>query len=167
MAFADVSPHVQRHQPCQFCLVCSREQVSHQAARSKGILCTAPAVQRCKLASARQGCAGGGQSAEGGLYDSYDPLLLEQHAGGNTQEFETFDAAVDEFYSKAGLPQCRIAWDWGVQDHLGLGDCRQQLITHSAGLQLTAWTAPPTGSAARCCRGAQGRQAQLSALHQH
>lgn len=37
-----------------------------------------------------------------GAYESYDPLALAQHAGGHVQAFDTFDAAVDEFYSKAG-----------------------------------------------------------------
>ena len=46
----------------------------------------------------------GRPEGEGGaeaVYDSYDALLLEQHKQGHVQEFPTFDAALDEFYSKA------------------------------------------------------------------
>ena len=43
-----------------------------------------------------------GAQGEAQVYDSYDPLALAQHADGHVQEFATFDAAVDEFYSKVG-----------------------------------------------------------------
>ena len=34
------------------------------------------------------------------IYDSYDPLVLQQAAGQEMRRFESFDAALDEFYSK-------------------------------------------------------------------
>lgn len=55
------------------------------------------------------GAVGGGSSGakrkapqcpEGMLYDDFDPLPLQQKAALPVLEFETFDAALDEFYSK-------------------------------------------------------------------
>lgn len=34
------------------------------------------------------------------VYEAYDPLVMRQAAGAETLRFETFDAALDEFYSK-------------------------------------------------------------------
>ena len=42
----------------------------------------------------------GEEAGEEAAYDSYDPLLLEQHKLGHVREFPTFDAALDEFYNK-------------------------------------------------------------------
>jgi hypothetical protein len=41
------------------------------------------------------------QCPEGMMYDDFDPLLLQQKAALTVLEFATFDAALDEFYSKA------------------------------------------------------------------
>ena len=40
---------------------------------------------------------------EGMVYDDFDPLLLQQKGDKPLIEFETFDAALDEFYSKVQL----------------------------------------------------------------
>ena len=55
----------------------------------------------------------------GTAYVDFDPLPLQQKAGRHVLEFETFDAALDEFFSKArlharlqpllGLPRCGLA----------------------------------------------------------
>lgn len=37
---------------------------------------------------------------EDAAYDSYDPLVLQQAASQEMRRFESFDAALDEFYSK-------------------------------------------------------------------
>jgi hypothetical protein len=34
------------------------------------------------------------------MYDDFNPLQLQQKAGQPALEFDTFDAALDEFYSK-------------------------------------------------------------------
>ena len=47
-----------------------------------------------KAQSARPECP------EGWMYADFDPLLLEQKKGGRVLEFATFDAALDEFFSK-------------------------------------------------------------------
>ena len=50
-------------------------------------------------------CVGrpGEEAGAEAAYDSYDPLLLQQHRQGHVQEFPTFDAALDEFYNKVRL----------------------------------------------------------------
>lgn len=37
---------------------------------------------------------------EGIVYEDFDPLLLKQNEGLQKLEFETYDAALDEFYAK-------------------------------------------------------------------
>ena len=44
------------------------------------------------------------QCPAGMLFDDFDPLPLLQKASLPSLEFETFDAALDEFYSKARPP---------------------------------------------------------------
>ena len=46
--------------------------------------------------------AAGATCPEGFIYADFDPLLLRQKAGQRHLEFGTFDAALDEFYSKVG-----------------------------------------------------------------
>jgi hypothetical protein len=36
------------------------------------------------------------------VYDAYEPLVWAQAAAAQLLHFETFDAALDEFYSKVG-----------------------------------------------------------------
>ena len=40
---------------------------------------------------------------EGIVYEDFDPLLLKQNEGLQKLEFETYDAALDEFYAKVML----------------------------------------------------------------
>ena len=37
---------------------------------------------------------------EGVVYEDFDPLLLKQNEAAQKLEFETYDAALDEFYAK-------------------------------------------------------------------
>ena len=37
------------------------------------------------------------------MYDDFDPLLLEQKKHEKVLEFDSFDAALDEFYSKVRI----------------------------------------------------------------
>lgn len=37
---------------------------------------------------------------EGMVYEDFDPLLLKQNEAAQKLEFETYDAALDEFYAK-------------------------------------------------------------------
>lgn len=39
-------------------------------------------------------------SGEGVIYDSFDPLILQQNAGQEVLSFPTYNAALDEFYAK-------------------------------------------------------------------
>ena len=41
---------------------------------------------------------------EGMVYEDFDPLLLKQNEAAQKLEFETYDAALDEFYAKV----CRL-----------------------------------------------------------
>ena len=40
---------------------------------------------------------------EGVVYEDFDPLLLKQNEALQKLEFDTYDAALDEFYAKAGV----------------------------------------------------------------
>ena len=37
------------------------------------------------------------------MYEDFDPLLLKQNEGLQKLEFETYDAALDEFYARVTL----------------------------------------------------------------
>lgn len=45
---------------------------------------------------------------EGIVYDSYDPLMLQQNAGREFLSFPTYNAALDEFYVKVTAPPHRV-----------------------------------------------------------
>ena len=40
------------------------------------------------------------------VYEDFDPLLMQQHAVRSHMQFDTFDAAVDEFFSKVWIWEC-------------------------------------------------------------
>lgn len=42
------------------------------------------------------------------MYEDFDPLLLKQNEGLQKLEFETYDAALDEFYA-------RVTLSWHIQ----------------------------------------------------
>ena len=42
------------------------------------------------------------------MYEDFDPLLLKQNGGLQKLEFETYDAALDEFYA-------RVMLSWHIQ----------------------------------------------------
>ena len=46
---------------------------------------------------------------EGVVYEDFDPLLLKQNEAAQKLEFETYDAALDEFYAKVGFPSFILA----------------------------------------------------------
>lgn len=54
------------------------------------------------------------RKVEGVVYEDFDPLLLKQNEAAQKLEFETYDAALDEFYAKVALLadvlQCYIEW---------------------------------------------------------
>lgn len=43
---------------------------------------------------------------EGVVYEDFDPLLLKQNEAAQKLEFETYDAALDEFYAKVSSLAC-------------------------------------------------------------
>jgi hypothetical protein len=49
-------------------------------------------------------------SGKGVIYDSFDPLILQQNAGQEFLSFPTYNAALDEFYAKVTLTSTPNKW---------------------------------------------------------
>lgn len=62
----------------------------------------------------------------GMVYDDFDPLQLRQKADKPVLEFESFDAALDEFYSKVWRLECGRRAECG-----GPGPMRRSVETHT------------------------------------
>lgn len=52
---------------------------------------------------AANGSEGSADPGEGVIYNSFDPLILQQNAGQEVLSFPTYNAALDEFYAKVML----------------------------------------------------------------
>ena len=69
---------------------------------------------------------------EGVVYEDFDPLLLKQNEAAHKLEFETYDAALDEFYAKVSplasvllsyiarcvLPRCVYVLLWALTGNM-------------------------------------------------